>query len=723
MSKIGEVLATATLSFTPSHVVWSGNGLSLATFGFHPTSVPFETQLLGMLNAATGETHWTKDALATRSLAVSPDGRTLAVAGRLGPVEEITEFVEFMDCNEVPPSKREACEKFNREEAGLHTIGFERPPDRISVLVGQSGSVLWGRDDVTAATRHLTYSPDGTLLAASGQRILLLDAVDGQPRLELDSFSSSMLPTAFSRDSRLLAAADSTRVTLVDLTAGATKWVTAFPEPVTHFTFAEADGALIVSTEHQVSTVSAEDGQILTSVALQDPLVGGHPATLSPDGRRLVRIRPGAMTLWDVADGSRRFETAVGSSAGVRFNPVLPEIAIASSSGVKVLNCRLGTTVWEQTTDPMSNLAFSSDGRRLALCGGSRQGSGLVHVHNMNPTSVSHRTLDGPVKHVALTSSPGPLAVATSHDPEARASVFHADNGELVLEKVHPGVINCLAFSRDGLHFATGGSDGGARLFTTLTGEKQWQVPHNAPVNGLAFLPVDGNDDLVTAAGDKTARRLAHDTGEERWKLSHPQSVTLVATSPDGRFVATACADRSTRILNPTTGKELFRFPHDGKIRAIAFNRQGSILATGGDDGAVLIINTATGRQLAQSVHTREVTAVAFSHDGNLLATAGKDQAVHLFDVTVDPPKLASGMAFPQTITKLAFHPTEPQLALVNDEPNPTATIIDVSEGIEVSRLAHPGTVNNLAYSPDGQLLATACEDTLARVYPGSREP
>ncbi|MFK4687756.1 WD40 repeat domain-containing protein [Streptomyces pristinaespiralis] len=715
MSKIGDVLATATVSFTPSHVVWSATGQVLVAF-VRPTS---STGMIAALDATSGETRWTQDTMDTRSVALSPDGRLMAVAGRLGRVEAITEFVEFQDCNEFPPQLRDECERFNREEAGrTHVVGHTpTPPDRLSGLNVQSGTLLWGRDEPTAETQHLTYSPDGTLLAAAGQRILLFDPASGEPRGELSSVSAPLFPTVFSRDSQLLVAADSTRMTLIDLTAGATRWVASLPEPVTQFTFTENDSTLVVSTERQVITLNAENGDTLATVDLQDPILGDHPTVLGPGGRRLARVQPVAMAVWDVADGSRRFETPVGSSASVQFNPVLPEIAITSADGVKVVNSRLGTTVWEQTTDRLHNLAFSRDGRQLALCG-----RGFIRVHNMNPTSVSHRAFGGPVKQIALASSPGPVAVAVSHEPEATASVFHADTGEPVLQKVHPGVITSLALSPEGRHFATGGSDGGARLFTALTGEKLWQVAHNAPVNALAFLPSDGDDDVITAAGDKTARRLAHDTGAERWKLTHPQAVTLVTASLDGRFVATACTDRSTRILNPATGQELFRFPHDGKIRAIAFSPQGSMLATGGDDGAVLIIDIATGRELAQSLHTKEVTAAAFSHDGKLLATAGKDHAVHLLDVTADPPKPASELAFPQTITKLAFHPAEALLALVNDEPNPSVTIIDPLEGTEIGRLAHPGTVNSLAYSPDGKLLATACEDTLARIYPGRRE-
>ncbi|WP_240135381.1 WD40 repeat domain-containing protein [Streptomyces sp. MUM 178J] len=714
MSKIGDVLVTVPLSFTPSGVMWSGDGQSLFAdgIGIHVA-----------LNASTGEERWSWSGQSGGIR--SPDERTMAFAhqGRRKPIEE---FEGPWDCNELPASLQKECERHNREDVGWHVVGHKELPGRVSVHSLESGAELWGRSfPAGEVIQHPRYSPDGKLLAVSGNRTLLFDSASGELRIELDSHPSSMSPTAFSSDSQRLATADSTRLALIDVTAGGLKWATSLPARVTQFAFAKDDSMLVVSTERQHLTLSAEDGSIVTSVELQVPLPGGHSAVLSPDGRLLAMVVAGEMALWDVADGRRCFETPVGDFAEVRFNPVLPEIAIASATGVKVVNSRFGATVWQQATDSLelNGLAFSTDGLRLALYGKSGQGSGFVQVHSMSPTSVSHRACSGPVAKIALSASPDPLAVVASHTPEAEASVFRAETGDLVLEKAHPGVINALTLSRDGRHFATGGSDGGARLFTTLTGDKQWQVAHNAPVNALTFLASDGGDDVITVAGDRAARRLAHDTGQERWKFSHPHAVTLVAASPDGPFVATACADRSTRLLNAVTGKEIFSFPHDGKIRAIAFNSTGSMLAAGGDDGAVLIIDTASGRVLAKSVHTRVVTAAAFSPDGELLATAGKDHAVQLFDVSADPPKLASRRISTQTITKLVFHPTEPQLALVNDEPNPAVTIVDPAEGTELSRFSHPARVNDLTYSLDGLLLATACEDTLARIYPGRREP
>lgn len=725
MSEIGELLAQASLDFAPSEIAWGDDGLSLVAFGPHRTDAPFKTQKLSVLNTDSGGIRWSTEVLDTASAVISPDGQLVAGAGGDGPVEPIERFVPFLDCTDLPSEDLEECERFNREEAGVHIVGWTPPPRRIWVRAVDSTAVLWSRDDPAGDVRHLTHSPDGKLLAGSGAGLLVLDALNGSPKGGFPSVVSQ-LPAAYTRDSQQLAASDAARMVLVDVTAGAIRWMTGLPAAITSFAFTADETALVVTTEREAFTLRAEDGVIRETVALEDPLLGTAVTALSSGGRRLLRVGPQTMVLWDLSDGGRRFSAPVSASARVRFNPVLPEIAIASAGGVKVVNSLLGTTVWEKATDPLTGLAFSRDGQRLALGGQGLGGAGFLHIRSMAPTSVSSLTFEGSVKEIALTSGPGPLAVAAGHEPEAKASLFRADTGRPVLEKKLPGEINSLEFSPDGRHFATGNTDGGVRLFRTDTGERRWIVTHTAPVEAVAFLPSggndsDGNDDVLTACRDKTARRLAREDGEEVWRFKHPQSVTRVATSADGRFVATACADRSTRILAPDTGTELVPFSHDGKIRALAFNPQGSVLATGGDDGVVLIIATATLKEIGRSQHTSDVTAVAFSRDGKLLATAGKDEAVHLWNVAADPPEKIRTLTFPQTITRLLFHPTEPQLALVNDEPRPTVVIIDPATATELARLVHPATVNDLAFSPDGKLLATACMDGLARVYPGRR--
>ncbi|MEU4275396.1 WD40 repeat domain-containing protein [Streptomyces tanashiensis] len=716
MSEIGEVLAKAELDFTPSEIAWGDDGLSLVAFGPADRVGAYNTQAVSVLNTQSGESRWARWTMDMTSAVISPDGQFVAAAGGDGVVEPIEKFVEFLDCSDVPPSEREECKRFNEEEAGLHIVGWTPPPRRICVWSMDSTFLLWSRDDPAGDVRHLAISPDGKLLAGSGNGLLVLDALDGSLRTGFPTVVSQ-LPAAFTRASQRVAAADSARMVLVDVTAGSMRWMTGLPATVTAFAFTADETALVVTTEREAFTLSAEDGVIRRTVALQDPLLGTAVTVLGKGGRLMLRADPQTVVLWDLSDGGRRFSIPVTAPARVRFNPVLPEIAIADAGGVKVVNTLVGTTVWEHATGALG-LAFSRDGQRLALGG---PGSRVLHIRSMAPTSVSSLAFEGPVKEIALTSASAPLCVAAGDDPEAKASLFRADTGELMLEKKLPGQISSLEFSPDGRHFVTGSADGGVRLFRTDTGERRWIITHTGPVTAVTFLPSGGNGDVLSASRDKTARRLALDDGAEVWRFPQLQSVTQVVASADGRFVATACSDRSTRILAPDTGAELAAFSHDGKVRAIAFNPQGSVLATGGDDGVVLMIATATRTEIGHSQHASDVTGVAFSGDGKLLATAGKDKAVHLWNVAVDPPQKIRTLTFPQPVTRLLFHPTETELALVNDEPKPTVVIVDTDADTELARLVHPATVNDLAFSPDGKLFATACADGLARVYPGRR--
>ncbi|GGY41489.1 WD40 repeat domain-containing protein [Streptomyces tanashiensis] len=720
MSEIGEVLAKVDLDFAPSAIFWGADGLSLVGYGFFGTTGPFETQALFVLNTESGEIRWRTEVMGTTSAVISPVGQLVAGVGGFGRPHPITEFVEFQDCSDVPPSKREECKRFNEEEAGLHTVGWTSPPRQIWVEALDPLSERWTRDDPAEDVQRLVHSPDGKLLACTGQGLLVLDALDGSLRTGFSTVVSR-LPAAFTRDSQRVAAADAARMVLVDVAAGSMRWTTGLPAAVTGFAFTADETALVVTTEREAFTLRAEDGVISNTVALQDPLLGTVVTVLGKGGRRMLRVDPQTMALWDLSDGGRRFSIPLSASAQVRFNPVLPEIAIASADGVKVVNSLFGTTVWEKATDRLTGLAFSPDGQRLALGGIDPQSSRFLHIHSMAPTSVSSLAFDGSVNEIALTSASAPLAVAAGDDSDAKASMFRADTGELLLEKRLPGQISSLEFSPDGRHFVTGSADGGVRLFRTDTGERRWIITHTGSVTAVTFLPSGGNGDVLSASRDKTARRLALDDGAEVWRFPQLQSVTQVVASADGRFVATACSDRSTRILAPDTGAELAAFSHDGKVRAIAFNPQGSVLATGGDDGVVLMIATATRTEIGHSQHASDVTGVAFSGDGKLLATAGKDKAVHLWNVAVDPPQKIRTLTFPQPVTRLLFHPTETELALVNDEPKPTVVIVDTDADTELARLVHPATVNDLAFSPDGKLFATACADGLARVYPGRR--
>jgi WD40 repeat protein len=686
MNSSGAVLATAVTTPSLDQLAWSPDSRSIVVVArLHPT--------VTVIDAETGRERWNVPKAAW-TVAIAPDGRSLA--------------------------------------AGAH----EFEGGTVWLLDFESGEQRWLLERL--APDHLAFSPDGRLLAITRFESGLIRLVDARTGAALSAVQATgrIGSPVFSADSRSIVATERTRIFAVDTQTGATLWELATEAPVTHLALDDQGRqAVAVFAPSTVRTLDAQSGAVLSDATLEGPFPAlaedSWAFVQSPDRRRLLKVGELAMGLYATADGSRRVEPRplpenFSPGRRVQFSPDARLVAvtalIAQREGVIVADADTGATVWEQsptlppgTLYASSGIAFSPDGGRLAHMGilHGTGGPGFVHVYHTG-THRSRHLHGGPVTKIAATAGGIRLLATTSADHTA--SVFHADSGELLLDRVHPGVLTSIAFTPDGQCFATASSDGGVRLYETVSGLRLWLMSHGAPVNALAFAP-DGSA-VATASTDKTARLLNRNSGKERWRRVHPQGVTLVAVSPDGRTVATACADRSTRILSASTGEQLFGFQRDGKVRSIAFSPVGSVVASGNEDGSVLLVDSETGQTRGEILHPRAVSAVAVSPDGALLASGGADNTVRLTDLGADTPVLLAQLSFAAPISQLAFHPLGRRLAIVTDDQ--VVRVVDPSgDGVELARFVHPGAVRDAVFTRDGELLATACEDGYARAFSG----
>jgi WD40 repeat protein/serine/threonine protein kinase len=271
-------------------------------------------------------------------------------------------------------------------------------------------------------------------------------------------------------------------------------------------------------------------------------------------------------------------------------------------------------------------LAFSPDGRRLAVCGGDR-------VDPRRP---------GEVK------------------------LWDVATGEPVGEPLpHPARVQAVAFSPDGKTMLTGCCDGMARRWDMATGQILGQPLSHvamllafftdpdektarndpkplAPVLAVAFSP-DGKT-VLTGGADRFARLWDATTGKPHLALPHAEVVYAVAFSPDGRSVLTGCGDHTARLWDAATGKRLGwpmmnRYP----VRSVAFHPTKPVLVAGGGlDGLQAV---GRGESRLWDVTTMKpigtplpasgiVYAVAFSPDGRSVLTAAKDGIARLTDVS-----------------------------------------------------------------------------------------
>ncbi len=238
-------------------------------------------------------------------------------------------------------------------------------------------------------------------------------------------------------------------------------------------------------------------------------------------------------------------------------------------------------------------------------------------------------------------------------------------------------------------------------------------------------------------------RRLCR---RQEWAYaSHSSAIVAVAASPDGELVASCDSGGLVRLWNPRTRLTYAMLEgHVGRVNAVSFSAAGDTVATAGDDGTVRIwdlpqsfleivrgvnrilpnvptdwIPTIPGAIVYSTVKPsltvkafgHRALCLAFSSNGRTLAAGGSDTAggnadgvVRTWDLggrAVSLPLAAIASAATATC---CFRDAQPK---GSDVLKPGRVIRD-----------HLRPVVALAFSPDGQFLASGSEDASAQVSP-----
>ena len=453
-------------------VAWNPKGDLLASCGFDGQVILWNVALgLPLARLEPGARP-----RALLQLSFSPDGDSLAIAGYESPAHPWAQVLEV-------PTLRMRYDLAGHSK-GICGLAFSHDGQYLVTAAVDGTAKVWpaeplppylsleGHDQPVWA---VAFSPNGDFVATGSldQTAKICDAKSGALLQNLD-VCFPVVSLAFSHGGD--------RLVTVGPDNSACVWqVQPFPDPRgRRRQEALADKSAIRNPQSGIE-------QSLTSAATVDePLrLQGHTATVmavawSPDGRWILTVsKDRSARIWDARTGALQ-QSLLGHKGLVLAVAYSPKGKLVATGGaddtIQLWDARSGQclrTLTNHQADVLS-LAFSPDGNLLASGGADRKArlwdvqSGR-QLHELSAAVNSVTSIAFSPNGTRLATANSGTSLYANQDREARIRLYDVSLGLEVLRIVaHTNAVYGVAFSPDGLRFATSSGDNTARIWTAF---------------------------------------------------------------------------------------------------------------------------------------------------------------------------------------------------------------------------------------------------------------
>jgi eukaryotic-like serine/threonine-protein kinase len=413
---------------------------------------------------------------------------------------------------------------------------------------------------------------------------------------------------------------------------------------------------------------------------------------------------------------------------------------------------------WDEHTEPVTCVQFSSDGSRIATSG--EDGRAFVFDTSLARIECELIGHEGAVTCVAL--SPAGTKVATG-GVDRTLRVWETATGKELqrLEGHHTGRLSALAWSTDGELLVSASTDEtlavwrieGGVVLAVMHGHRGAVTDVVFGVHGASVFST--GEDLTVRKWDSRSGRL------QRVFHGHDKAVWAIVRLGDGNRIATASLDGTVRVWdgdwNPAVsvldergsfrgviftpdGRTLFANPAEGTCweidadsmlverfpgtasegvpatsRTACVSRNGRWLALSPEGVTVEVWDLESGEKTrVLTGFRREIEMIDFSADGRLLACGGARE------VYVENLAEAEGretITLRYSLAALAISADGTTLATAENDESLRLWNPLTGDAGPARRKAHKAQINDLVFSADGTLLATASNDGTTRVF------